>query len=734
MIRAPVVNTVLNTLHTVRQLVRRRNAFDEAVKWADSRAASPAAGAAGREVERGGSQPDGLLNLRDLASGALWLAACARARRAANRAIAGSDAASAEAELVHLGELVKLGEVLSELGAVRPVSFRGRYLTLAGGWHDTALRKGVDAGLLEPGRTRGIPARAFLQVHIEASAAELQNREAEQREQLDAALQRGLGGTGHLDLSDADLVGLTDGMKSIWASTFGSGAVWRKTTYKVPVGRDAMTKITGFCHNATTRERIFEAYFQGFGPDVDGKVLELLRTRRKLAERLGFRTWAEKELRPLAVQDPAAAHALMDRCWADARPKLSGLVRRMEELAVAASRGRASPSARGPAGGAASSQLAHADEAFFRALVTREADTWKLAEFLPASKCLPRVLDMVGRACNVQFQEVDAPTMAGRLASGWHKSVVIYEVRDGAGGAGGALGLPGSLGFIYLDLYQRTSLLGRPAVALAGALMLCRGHAYLSMNMPEPGLGHRKLLNPEEVVAMAHELGHAVHMLCYGGRPQEFDDLPLDVKELPSTLAETIALQPGAIMQYARHFSSEGPPPDALVRAGQRDVSFFVRYLQSTSVALGLHGEAFDPREMTPADVRREAVALWQRYSAVDAHPGFSPFGEDAGLYVGQGADQIAYLLCHLRVDAILHAQKSPAAGGAVAPPARARAASTRWLNAGFAGRIRAQLLDPAFRGQYHAPPGAASVAHPLPPPPTSAAGLFAHTARLEGA
>ncbi|CAK0861765.1 unnamed protein product [Prorocentrum cordatum] len=523
-------------------------------------------------------------------------------------------------------------------------------------------------------------------------------------------------------------------MKSIWASTLGSGAVWRRATYKVPVGRDAMTKITGFCHNSTTRERIFEAYFQGFGPEVDAKVLELLRTRRELAVRLGFRTWAEKELRPLAVRDPAGAHALMDRCWADARPRLSLLVRRMEDLAAATSREREGPSARGPAAGAALSRLAHADEAFFRALVTREADTWKLAEFLPASKCLPRVLDMVGRACNVQFQEVDAPTMAGRLASGWHKSVVIYEVRDGVSGAGGAPGRHGSLGFIYLDLYQRTSLLGRPAVALAGALMLCRGHAYLSMNMPEPGLGHRKLLNPEEVVAMAHELGHAVHMLCYGGRPQEFDDLPLDVKELPSTLAETIALQPGAIMQYARHFSSEGPPPDALVRSSQRDISFFVRYLQSTHVALGLHGESLDPREMTPADVRREAVALWQRYSAVAAHPSFTPFGEDAGLYMGQGANQIAYLLCHLRVDAILHAQQGHAAPGAAAAPARARGASARWLSAGFAGRIRAQLLDPAFRGQHHAPGGTAPAVHPLPPPPTSAASLFAHTARLDGA
>ena len=39
-------------------------------------------------------------------------------------------------------------------------------------------------------------------------------------------------------------------------------------------------------------------------------------------------------------------------------------------------------------------------------------------------------------------------------------------------------------------------------------------------------------MNPEELVAVTHELGHAVHILCHTGSPQEFDDLPLDVLEL----------------------------------------------------------------------------------------------------------------------------------------------------------------------------------------------------------
>jgi len=236
---------------------------------------------------------------------------------------------------------------------------------------------------------------------------------------------------------------------------------------------------------------------------------------------------------------------------------------------------------------------------------------------------------------------------------------------------------------------------------------------------------------------MAHELGHAVHMLCHQGTLQEFDDLPLDVKELPSTLAETIALQPGAMVNYARHFSSGGRPPDSLIRSCQRDISFFVRYLQNTNVALGLHGDDFDPDSASPQELRAVAVSLWQRYSPMPAHPAFTPFGEDAGLYMAHGPNQIAYLLCYLRVDSILHASRGASQPGAGrTSPARARDAA--WSSADFSGRIRKQLLDRAFSGQRLATVlpilgSAASemaIGHPLPPPPTNAVQMFGRLAR----
>jgi len=396
-------------------------------------------------------------------------------------------------------------------------------------------------------------------------------------------------------------------------------------------------------------------------------------------------------------------------------------------------------------------QISQADEAFYKAMISREFDTWKLAHFFPAKTLVSGVLDVVGRAYGVTFRETSSNGILEKLITGWHKSVRIFEVWDGhpgvaAGGSKspGRVSKRGLLGFVYLDIYVRRSIFGRPACQLAGAEMLCSGHAYLSLNLVAPPLGQNKLFNPEEVVAMAHELGHAVHMLCHSGDSQQFHDLPLDVLELPSTLAETLVLQPDVITQFAKHYDKGGLPPDDLVRSCQRGALFFERYLQNTNVTLGLHSEMFDPENATPEDLRKTAQMLWQQYSAVTVHPLFSPFGEDAGQYVPQGANQVAYLLCYLRVDGILNGPVSSASPGRAGH--RTKDASQTWLSPAFSGRLRSQLLDKAFPGQRLAalmPPLADEMnqstdvvaqeppLHPLPPHPSTGAALFGRLPRL---
>jgi len=729
MIRAPLVNSVLGAARTTRQLLLRRNAFDDAVGLAITQPRVPSASSSQPPASAPAPRSDAL-ELRALSSCPLWFSACLRAKNALTRALEAADRDSVEAHLTRFGALLRLGRVLNSLGALGPsINFVEKRLHK---WYDQALKDGISRGLIVPGTTSGVHAKKMLSVRVEPATAELMSKEATQRQKYEATLQRGLAGQGYLHFDDEDLTGLSMPMRSVWAAAVGSAAVWRAKKYRVPVGHDAMNRIMPFCQNAATREKMFEAYFANFHGEVDSAALDLLRARQELAERLGFRNWAEYELKPLVVGDPATAQQFLDGFWRDAEPALKPVLRRMEELAFASSGAPATRNDR------SKSKLRQCDAAFLRAVVNREADTWELAKFLPADKSLPRILEVVGRAYNVDFHEVQKPELAERLLNGWHRSVRIYEVIDGPprSGAVGVEAQQRRLGFVYLDMFARISLLGRASVQLAGAAMVCPGHAYVSMNLMPAGMGSMKLLNPEEMLAMAHELGHAVHMLCHQGSAQDFDDLPLDVAELPSTLVETIALQPSVVSQYARHHSTGGPPPDALVKSCQRDAQFYVRSLQSANVVLGLHGDGFDPHSATPEDLRAKAVSLWQRYSPIEAHPGFTPLGEDPGLHIGQGANHIAYLLCYMRVDAILHGQQQGA-------PARGKASVERWQNQDFAGRVRSQLLDRNYPGQRLAtllPPLTMSsdsaaldkkpnivrpLPHPFPSPPSTGASLL---------
>jgi len=329
---------------------------------------------------------------------------------------------------------------------------------------------------------------------------------------------------------------------------------------------------------------------------------------------------------------------------------------------------------------------------------------------------LPALLDFLGKSYNVHLVEVTDTQAAWQ--TGWHKGVKIYKVKDGS--------VPKEsskhLGYIYLDLYLRASWLMRPEVNLAGAAYLCPGHAYVSMGFIEDRMG---LFNDEQMMGIAHELGHALHALCMQQAAAAFDEMPLDIVELPSVLAETMALHPGVIMQYASHHKSKAPPSDTLLHSSQRNVYFYVKYLQNYNVVLGLHGENFDAHAASPEDVQQTAVALWQKFSPVPAHPSYHPFGGESGLYLGNGANHIGYLLCYLRVEKILFRK------GFDKKKSWQKVAQ-EWVQPDFQRQVREELLDRPIPGEQLAAKAMpvlggdpSAFEHPLPPPPLDTSCLF---------
>jgi len=546
----------------------------------------------------------------------------------------------------------------------------------------------------EERRAPGPSARVLLRYQVEQSAAELRQQEEAARQTFQKMLCQAYEGGGSLQFTQEELLGVPEKLSAGWARPF------RRGTYKVPIGRDALQRILPYCSVASTRRRVFEAYYRRPGKDLHAAALELLRARQALARVVGFDSWADFELSTLseAASASKAAQQLLESSWEALKPALAPPLRQMRELA----------------GGT----LDQEDEAFFRALVHREADCLDLAEYLPAEQALVRLMELIGRASNVTFR---ALPQESSWRTGWHSGVRRFEVLDGppVGMVNARDGV--CLGYVYVELFK-PKFTARPLAP--ASMFLAPGHVHIGLHFEAPSMGKTKLLTPDDAITIAHELGHAVHMLCTRSSCQQFQDLPLDVRELPSTFTEVLATQPSMVEEYARHHASGGPPPEALSRTALQGPHFFARRLQNLNVSLGLHSSDFDAANATADELRERSIEMWQRYSPVTAAADFAPLLGEAGGFLTLGGAQSAYLLCYLRADLLLHGS-----GGG-----RERELARRWLSPDFASSLRSQLLDrawpdrtgammPALKGRE----GGKAKPHPLPPmPAANQFGLFA--------
>ena len=164
------------------------------------------------------------------------------------------------------------------------------------------------------------------------------------------------------------------------------------------------------------------------------------------------------------------------------------------------------------------------------------------------------------RLYGLQFEKLEGVAL-------YHPDVVAFEVTGAAGE---------HVGVLLTDYYMRPSK---------------RGGAWMSefrTQSNDEGLGGPReehmvrpivvnccnfpkaspcLLGLEEVRTLFHEFGHALHGLMSQVRyeSQSGTSVKQDFVELPSQIMEHWALEPQVMREYARHFETNEPIPDALI-------------------------------------------------------------------------------------------------------------------------------------------------------------------------
>ena len=130
------------------------------------------------------------------------------------------------------------------------------------------------------------------------------------------------------------------------------------------------------------------------------------------------------------------------------------------------------------------------------------------------------------------------------------------------------------------------------------------------LNIPKPPPGEPTLLTHDEVRTAFHEFGHALHGMFSNVKYPRFSgtSVPRDFVEYPSQVNEMWATWPEVLKNYAKHYQTGEPMPQALLDKVMAAEKFNQGYKTTEYLSATLLDQAW--HQLNPADVPKDAIAF----------------------------------------------------------------------------------------------------------------------------
>lgn len=143
----------------------------------------------------------------------------------------------------------------------------------------------------------------------------------------------------------------------------------------------------------------------------------------------------------------------------------------------------------------------------------------------------------------------------------YHPDVVAYDVYDKDGK---------QLAIYYLDFYTRPSKNGGAWMSnfVEQSKLLGTKPVIVNVfNYQKPAPGKPSLISYDDVETMFHEFGHSIHGMFADQKYRTLSgtNVPRDFVEFPSQINEHFALEPEILKNYAKHYQTGAPIPEALI-------------------------------------------------------------------------------------------------------------------------------------------------------------------------
>ncbi len=183
----------------------------------------------------------------------------------------------------------------------------------------------------------------------------------------------------------------------------------------------------------------------------------------------------------------------------------------------------------------------------------------------------------------------------------YQEDVRVYEIKEADGSV---------LALFLMDPYARSTKRGGAWMndyVAQSHLQETRAVVANHLNIPKPPSGEPTLMTFDEVTTMFHEFGHALHGMFSDVTYPSFSgtSVPRDFVEYPSQVNEMWATWPDVLKNYAVHYQTGEPMPQALLdkalAAQQFNQGFATsEQLMASSVDMALH--VLTPDQVPNAD------------------------------------------------------------------------------------------------------------------------------------
>ncbi|GAA0541944.1 peptidyl-dipeptidase Dcp [Rhizomicrobium palustre] len=363
----------------------------------------------------------------------------------------------------------------------------------------------------------------------------------------------------------AKLAGLSDG--EIAAAQKAAEDRGLTGKWMLPLRNTTQQPALQSLNDREVRQAFFEKSWtraeKGDANDTRATIAEIADLRAEKAALLGYPNWAAYKLQDQMAKTPEAALAFLGKLAPAAKKKALAEAKDIQ-AAIKKSGG--------------SFKLEPWDWQHYAEEVRKAKYNLNDAEVKPYFEMKAVLEDGVFYAANklygITFKErKDIPV--------YQADVRVFEVFDKDGS---------TLGLMYFDWFKRDNKAGgawMDTFVDQSKLLGTKPVVFNVCNFTKPAAGDPALMSFDDVRTAFHEFGHALHGLFASQKYPTTSGTAVarDVVEFPSQFNEHWALYPEVLKNYAKHYKTHEPIPDALVAKIKKAQGFNQGYALTEAVA-----------------------------------------------------------------------------------------------------------------------------------------------------